>query len=192
MTRIGWSPRYRQVVLRAAFLVVVVLAVAGCGGDSEPSASEDYANSVCSSFSTWLTDVQATTQSVTDAGLATTKDDIQSAVNDVGDATDKLANDLQAAGAPETEDGNKAKSELDDLTAQLRKQLETIQGSLDSNASILSIASTVSTAVSVALTDVEMTYEQLKSLDPAGELRDAFENGDDCKSLEKQVDELRS
>lgn len=179
-------------MLRAALLAVVVLAVAGCGGDSEPSASESYANEVCSSFSTWVTDVQTTVQSVTDAGLATTKDDIQSAVNDVGDATDELGNDLEAAGAPETEDGNKAKSELDGLMTQLRKQLETIQEALDSNASLLSIASTVSTAVSVALTDVEMTYEELKSLDPAGELRDAFENGDDCKSLEEQVDKIRS
>jgi hypothetical protein len=178
--------------MRAALVILAVVALAACGGDSGSSASEDYANSVCSSFSTWVTDVQNTVKSVTDAGLATTKADIQSAVTDVGDATDKLGNDLQAAGPPESEDGDKAKSELDGLMSQLRQQLETIQLALDSNAGVLSIATTVSTAVSVAFTDLEMTYESLKSLDPAGELQDAFANGDDCKSLEDQVDNLRS
>jgi hypothetical protein len=179
-------------VLRAALLAVVVLAVAGCGGDSEPSASEDYANKVCSSFSTWLTDVQSTVQTVTDAGLGTTKDDLQSAVDDVGDSTDKLGEDLEAAGAPETEDGQKAASEVENLMSQLREQLATIQAALDSNAGILSIASTVSTAVSTAFQDLESTYENLKGLDPAGELRDAFENSDDCNALQDQVDDIRS
>jgi hypothetical protein len=179
-------------VLRAALIAVVVLAVAGCGGDSEPSASEDYANKVCSSFSTWLTDVQSTAQTVTDAGLGTTKDDIQSAVNDVGDATDQLDSDLKAAGPPDSEDGQKAASEVESLMSELRDQLATIQSALDSNAGILSIASTVSTAVSTSLQDLETTYDNLKDLDPAGELRDAFQDADDCNSLQDQVDQIRS
>ena len=128
MTPPSASPRYLQGVLRAALLVVVVLAAAGCGGDSEPSASENYANEVCSSFSTWLTDTQSTVQTVTDAGFGTTKDDLQSAVDDVGNSTDKLGSDLQAAGAPDSEDGQKAKSEVESLMSQLRDQLATIQG----------------------------------------------------------------
>ena len=179
-------------MLRAALLAVVVLAVAGCGGDSEPSASEEYANKVCSSFSTWLTDVQTTVQTVTDAGLGTTKEDLQSAVDDVSTATDTLGGDLESAGPPDTEDGQKAASEVEDLMSEIRDQLATIQSALDSNAGILSIATTVSTSVSTALTDLESTYNNLKDLDPAGELRDAFENSDDCNSLQDQVDNIRS
>jgi hypothetical protein len=113
-------------------------------------------------------------------------------VDDVGSSTDTLEQDLRAAGPPDSEDGQAAQSEIESLMSQLRDQLATIQSALDSNAGILSIASTVSASVSTALSDLETTYNNLKDLDPAGELRDAFEDADDCNSLQDQVDKIRS
>ena len=93
----------------AGLLVVVVIALAGCGGD-DSSASEDYANSVCSNLSTWVTEVQETVQSLTDAGLATSREDVQAAFDEAKDTTETLVNDLEQLGPPETENGEQAKT----------------------------------------------------------------------------------
>lgn len=175
-----------------ALLVAVVLAVAGCGGNGGSSESEDYANDVCSSISTWVTDVQNTIQSLTDAGLATSREDIQNAFDETKNATDTLVNDLEAAGPPETDDGRQAQSELESLATTLRQQLDVIEQALNSGGGVTAIAATVSTAVSTAANAVNTTYQNLKGLDPAGELADAFTNSDECKSLGDQLENIRS
>jgi membrane protein implicated in regulation of membrane protease activity len=172
-------------------LVVLVLSLAACGGDDE-SASEEYANGVCSSLSSWVTDVQETVQSLTDAGLGTTREDIQAAFDETKDATDTLVNDLEELGTPETEDGQQARSEIDDLTTELRTQLDVIEQALDSGEGVTAIAATVSTAVSTAANAVNTTYQDLQGLDPGGELSDAFESSEDCDSLRDQLDEIGS
>ena len=50
------------------------------------------------------------------------------------------------------------------------------------------IAGTVTTAVSTGANAVNMTYQNLRQLDPAGELREAFESSDECGSLEDQLE----
>jgi methyl-accepting chemotaxis protein len=172
-------------------VLAAVVLLAGCGGD-ESSASEDYANGVCSSLSSWVTDVQETVQSITDAGLATSREDIQTAFDQTKDATDTLVGDLEGLGPPETEDGQQAKSELDALTTELGQQLDVIQEALDSGGGVTAIAAEVSSAVSAAASAVNTTYQDLRGLDPGGELQDAFENSDDCKSLGDQLDAIGS
>lgn len=177
---------------RIPLLLSVVLVLAACGGDDGGGASEEYANDVCSSLSTWVTDVQATTKSLTDAGLATDREDIETAVKDVGDTTDTLVADLKALGPPETEDGQAAKEELDTLGTELQTQVEAVQQAVDSGGGVAAIAATVLTAVSNASHAVQSTFTKLRELDPAGELQDAFDNADECKSLRDQVDEIGS
>jgi hypothetical protein len=172
-------------------LVAVVLLV-GCGGDSDSSASEDYANSVCGELSTWVTDVNGAVTSLTDAGLATDKEDVQSAVDQATSATDDLLSSLEELGPPETDAGEQAKSELDSLGATLRQQIETIEQALDADTGAVALAATVTAALSTAASAVESSYNELRVLDPGGELEDAFQNGDDCKSLRDQVDSIGS
>jgi hypothetical protein len=177
--------------LQLSALVIVVL-LAGCGGDSGSSASEDYANSVCGDLSTWVTDVNGAVISLTDAGLATDKEDVQSAVDQAKDATDDLLSSLEELGPPETDAGQEAKSELDSLGATLRQQIETVDQALDADTGAAALTATVTAALSTAATAVESTYNELKGLDPGGELEDAFKNADDCRSLQDQVDEIGS
>lgn len=177
----------------ARWLISVLAAIgllAGCGGDSGSSASEDYASDVCSNLSTWVTAVDGAAKSLGDAGLAIDRDDVQTAVSDVSEATDTLLDDLKEVGPPETEAGTQAKSELDSLGSKLAEQVDTVEQALNEGGSALAIATTVTTALSTAVGAVESTYQSLRGLDPGGELEDSFENAEDCESLRDQLEAI--
>jgi hypothetical protein len=173
-------------------VLAAVVLLAGCGGDSGSSASEDYANSVCGDLSTWVTDVNGAITSLTDAGLATDKEDVQSAVDQATGATNDLLSSLEALGPPETDAGEQAKSELDSLGSTLRSQIDMIEQALDADGGAVALAATVTAALSTAASAVESTYNDLRGLDPGGELEEGFQNADDCKSLRDQVDAIGS
>ena len=84
---------------RVGLILLAVVALAGCGGDDTPSASEEYANDVCGELSTWVTDVQGTVTSLTDQGLSISRDDIQTAFDQTKESTDSMVNDLEQLGA---------------------------------------------------------------------------------------------
>jgi hypothetical protein len=169
--------------------VVLVLALAGCGGDDEDSA-ESWANDVCSSLSTWVTDVDEAVRSLTEGGLSTEQEDIQAAVDQVRDATDELTNDLEELGPPETEGGEQARSELESLSTTLRSEVETVQQAVDSDEGALAVTSTVSMSISTAASAVQSTLNDLEGVDPGGELAEGFDNADECDSFRDQINEL--
>lgn len=172
--------------------LVAVVLLTGCGGDSGSSASEDYANSVCSNLSTWVTDLQGVATSLEDAGVSIDKSDIETAVNDVSEATATLVDELGQLGPPETDAGNQAKSELDSLGTTLTQQVDTVEQAVNDGDGALSLATTVTSALSTATAAVESTYQSLQGLDPGGELEDGFKNADDCASLSDQLDAIGS
>lgn len=181
----------RRTALLLVPFVALALALTACGGDDQ-SASEEYADDVCSTLSTWVTDVEETVTSLTDQGLAISREDIETAVEETKGATETLADDLQALGAPETEDGNEAKSELESLGTTLDQQLATVEEALDSGGGVTALAATVTTAISTAATAVDQAYQDLQGLDPGGELSEAFQDSDECDSLREQLDEIGS
>ena len=172
----------------AALLIVVVLALAGCGGDDGSSASEEYADGVCGSLSAWATDVEETLKSLADAGLSIERDDVEMAVEDVRNANQTLTDDLEALGPPESDAGNEARAELDELATTLSEQVDLVEQALDSGGSVPSITATVTGAISTAATAVDTTFQRLRDLDAGGELEDAFRNSDDCESLRDQLE----
>jgi hypothetical protein len=177
----------------ARWLISVLAAVgllAGCGGDSGSSTSEDYANDVCSNLSTWVTSVDGAAKSLGDAGLSIDRDDVQTAVSDASEATDTLVDDLKQLGPPETEAGTEAKSQLDSLGTTLAQQVDMVEEALNSGGSALDLATTVTTALSTAADAVESKYQSLRGLDPGGELQDGFENAEDCESLRDQLEAI--
>ena len=146
-----------------------MLALAACGGSSD-SASETYANGVCSELSTWITDLEAEFKTLTDAGLSTDKSDLQDAVDQASDKTETMVADIKELGPPETDAGNQVKSELDALGTQLTEQVDTIKRALDSSAPVLSQVSTVTAAFSTMANDLSTTWDSVKNLDPGNEL----------------------
>jgi hypothetical protein len=180
-------------VNRRLIILALALALAGCGGDddNDSSASADYANSVCSDLSSWIADQRDTLTSLQDAGLSITREDIQAAVGDVRDSTQVLVEDLRGLDPPQTDAGQEAKSELDSLGTTLTQQVDTVEQALDANTGVVALASTVTTALSTATDEVKSTLDDLQNLD-TGELKDAFEDSDDCTMLREVVEDIDS
>jgi hypothetical protein len=169
----------------------LALAAGGCGGDDESSA-EAWANDVCGNLSQWITDVDEAVRSLTAEGLNFDTDDIRDAVDQAKSATEDLVDDLQGLGPPDTEAGQEAQDELEELQGVLESQVETVEQALDSGDGALALAGTISTALAVAINELEQAFESLQGLDSGGELEDAFTDSEDCDSLREQVEEITS
>lgn len=177
----------RRLGLLAVVLALVTMpAVAGCGGGDEENASEQWAGDVCSQLSTWVTDVEEAVRSLTENPLSLDKAAVQAATEDVKGATEDLVDGLADLGPPETESGDEAQSELDELGAQLRQQVDEVEQ--EAEAGSLSLV-TVTSALATAASAVRSTYESIQSLD-SGELHDSFENAASCDSFRQQVDTI--
>ena len=178
--------------LRRLGLLAVVLALltapvlAGCGGDDE-SSSEQWAGDVCSELSTWASGVEEAIRSLTEDGLSLDREAVQSAVDQVKESTEDLADGLEDLGRPETDAGEQARSELDELGTQLGEQLDDVEEAAEDDS--LSVASLTS-AITTASSAVKSTLESLQSLEGGEELRDAFDNAESCDSFREQIDTI--
>jgi methyl-accepting chemotaxis protein len=167
-------------------VLAIVLVASGCGGGDEGSA-ESWANSVCSDLSEWITDVDEAATSLTNQQGGFDEADIRAAIDQIRAATDELAGDLRQLGPPEVEAGQEAQEELDQLSTELREQLETVQRTLETNDEPLELAAAVAGALARATSQLQDTFEDLQGLDRGGELEDAFRNSEDCDSLREQA-----
>jgi membrane protein implicated in regulation of membrane protease activity len=173
-------------------VLALALALAGCGGDDDEESAESWANDVCSSLSTWVTDVEEAVRSVTDEGLAIDEEDVDAAVDDVSDATNALVDDIEELEPPETEGGEEARSELESLATTLESEVETVRQAVESDSGAAELTSTVSASISMASAEVSSTLETLEQVDPGGELEEGFENADECDSFRDQIEDLDS
>ena len=102
-------------------------------------------------------------------------------------ATDELVDSLADLGRPETEAGEQAKSELDELATQLQQQIDDVEQAAESGS--LSLV-TITSALTAASAAVRSSFESLQSLDGGEELRDGFEDAAACDSFREQVDTI--
>src|SRR5262245_5620223 len=182
---VGWGREmWRTRVGVGVATVLVVGLAAGCGG-SDQSATEKWADGVCSAVSEWrssLTDVQ---QNLSESGM--TRKDITNAWDDAKSATQKLADDLQGLGKPDTQAGGQAQAAVNDLQDNLTSNVDTIQTAVDGATTVSGVLSAVSVASGTLVTmgnQVQSTVNELRQIDGAqGELQNAFEQSDSCKEL---------
>jgi hypothetical protein len=99
-------------------------------------------------------------------------------------ATEELAAALVSSSPPDTEAGQEAEQLLTDLSNELSGQRQAIDSATDLPAAsaeeLLAKASNVTGAMSTMLTDIKATVTEIRELDGAEELRDAFESADAC------------
>ena len=170
----------------AALLVALAaLAAAGCGGSSSSTTPTDtWASGVCTAISTWKTSLTSIESTVKSGGVS--KDSLNAGVTQATDATKTLADSLKKLGKPNTQAGQQAKDDVDQLSSELTKNAQTIQDAISNASGAAGVLTAISTASSTLVTmgnEVSTTIGDLQKLDPKGEIQQAFKQSSSCKSL---------
>jgi hypothetical protein len=171
--------------------LALATALAGCGGDDEGSG-DDWAAGVCAEVNGWADELDATLESLGEEGLELDQDDLRAAGDRVSEATDELEAGLDELGPPETESSQAAEQELEQLRAELRKQLDVIEAALEGEDEPLQAVATVASAAATAANQLQLSLDTLEGLDPGGELSEDFENSDECQALRERVENTGS
>ena len=177
---------HRVPAIAAAVLVVALsLVAAGCGGD-ETSSSEQWADSVCTDLNTWADSVTTTITGVMSQGLGVSSSDLKAAANQASSATSRLVDDLRQIGPPDTESGQQAQQELqqigDTIEQHANKARDLVEGGSGSgSAGIVATARSLLVEIGAAADEVKSA---LTSLEQAGQdIRDGIQASDSCTKL---------
>jgi hypothetical protein len=90
--------RRRTIVLGAAVAAAALLA--GCGGGDDESSAEQWANGVCSAITDWTDATRSAAESLQSGGEGSVEDRINTAIDDVKDATSTLGDDRRISARP--------------------------------------------------------------------------------------------
>jgi hypothetical protein len=178
-------------VARAAVVAALLLAVAaGCGGDDENDATQQWASSVCTDLNDWVTSIQSTVKELTDKGLSMQKSDVQAAVDDAQTATDDLVSELKNLDVPDDSAAQEAKGELEQLGNEVQEQVDNVKEASASNTGAVQLAQTVASAVSASAAEAKSTFETIQSLDAGEDVKQAFEDAESCDTLRDSINNL--
>lgn len=172
----------------AALLILLAgltLMAAGCGDDSsDTSANEDYANSVCTAIGGWE---QQVTSIATNLSGGLSKASLQAAIGQAESATTTLVSEIKAVPAPDTSEGQAAKQQVDQLSADVTTTVNSAKSTvaeIPSDASAATIGAALAglaPQVKSLASTAQTTVTSLK--DAGGSLASAFKSADSCQSL---------
>ena len=171
-------------VAAVALVATLSVAAAGCGGN-DTSSSEQWADQVCTDLNTWADSITTTITGVMSQGLGVSRSDLQAAGNQASSATSRLVDDLRQIGPPDTESGQQAQQDVqqlgDSLEQHANKARDLVQGGSGSGAGLVATAQSVLAEIGAAADEVKST---LTSLQQAGEdIRSGVEASDACQKL---------
>jgi len=178
----------RALAVAAASLVAALsLLAAGCGGDDQSNAGQ-WADSVCTDLNTWADSMTTAITGVMSQGLSITSSDLRAAANQARSATSRLVDDLRQTGAPDTESGEQAQQEVqqlgDTIEQHANKTRELVEGMSGSGAGLVATARSVLVEIGAAADAVKGA---LTSIGQAGQdIRDGIESSDACSKLENR------
>jgi hypothetical protein len=168
--------------------LVLLLAVAGCGGGGA-SAEDAWAEEVCASIATWQAEVESIARNAADALTepGATPADVETAVENGLDATDTLVQELRAAVPPDTPEGNQAEAAVDAFLDDVRASDDEVRTALASLPEGAGVSEMVAKLSGLA-TNLQQTVESGRTLvsdiqQLGGALKDGFENADSCQEL---------
>jgi hypothetical protein len=170
--------------------VAVALTAAGCGGSSgAPTVEETWAASVCTTITTWKTDVESITENATTAITepGATRKDIETAIDNGVAATRTLVADLRALTPPDTPEGVQAKSEVDAFLGDAQASIDKVQQAIDelpTGAGLAQVIAKLSGLASNLQSTLQSGRDLVVSLSKLGsDLKAGFENAASCKKL---------
>jgi ABC-type transporter Mla subunit MlaD len=179
---------HRALAIPAAALVAALaLAAAGCGDDGGRSA-EDWATDVCTELDTWADSIATSISGVMSQGLGVTRDDLSAAAHQASRATSELVDDLQEIEPPDTESGERAQEELQQLGDSLEQHAgevrELVEGASTSGTGLADLGRSIVGEIGAAVDD---TQAALRALQDAGdELRSGISDSDACTRLRER------
>ena len=172
-------------------LALAVVLAAGCGGSSSSSSSsspspKDWADNLCSAITTWSTSVQTAGQSLKNGSLS--EGDLKKTTSEIKDATSTFSDDLKGLGKPNTSAGQQAKDAVDQLSTEIKDDVDKLQSSVSSAAGsgtkgAVSAASSIATTLSTMSTQIASAASKLQQADAKGELQQGFKDAPACKKL---------
>jgi methyl-accepting chemotaxis protein len=176
-----------RLLVPAAVVLAAALLAAGCGGsDDEPEANSAtvWAGQLCTALSGWVTVVKNTANGLKAGNLD--KESLASAGNDVKTATTTLVDEVKDLPTPDTDAGDQAKEEVDQLADNLQKGADDIESAVDDlndSGSVVSAATTVGTTLATMQSEMRSTVNSVRELDAQGDLRTAFQDAVPCQEL---------
>jgi hypothetical protein len=174
----------RNALLLGLLGVVFALGTSACGGSSESSQAEmsptvTWAEGVCSALSTYKTTLKETGATLKSGAVSS--EGFEAMTSSMKDATQTFVDDLAALEPPQTSAAATVKTTLQDLSASLHENAQTIQEA--NTDSVLSAVSVVSTTLLDAQDEISAAVEQLKVVNTRGELEIAFSQAPACAAF---------
>ena len=146
----------------------------------------EWADGLCSAINTWTASLQSSAESLRGGNLS--EDSLRSTADDVKSSANTFVDDVKELGKPDAESRQKAEELADglgdDLDEGAQKIEDTIGGVTDASG-VLNAVTVVSGTIETMSREVSSTFDQLKQLDPAGELDQAFRDAASCEQLER-------
>lgn len=177
----------RTIGTAVASLVLLSLAACGDTADTEEaSEAENWAGDVCGAVTQWKAELATARATVTDvANLSPAA--LEDAIDTVTAATEDLARDLDQLGAPETDAGGRAREELTTLSDALSEERQALADAVSAPATGLDErrdqVSSMTAALRTMVSQTQRTVQELRELDGAEELSQAFDDAPECRDV---------
>jgi hypothetical protein len=177
-----------HLVLAIAALAGIAFAVTGCGSGSSSndtttstaSGLETWAGGVCTAVTKYRASLAATRETLRAEDLS--RPALQVAVENASAATREFTDALGDLGPPPAPQADEAKKILQELKTNLGKQADKVR-SLSGTNDVKAAASTITDALTTASADAKHAVDELRKLDPKGNLGEAFDSAGSCSSL---------
>lgn len=171
--------------------MVLVLSAAACGGGgsntttsaaSGGTSAEQWANGICSAFTTWT---KSLTSIKTDVTSQPSKSQLKQAERQIASATETLAESLKNLGKPQTAQGQAAKKNLDAIATSLQTGMDQLKQTLNNAPSgaggTFAQISALTTTLANMANKLKLAGGNLKNFAPSGELQQAFRQAGACQ-----------
>jgi hypothetical protein len=183
--------------LLAVVVTALALAASGCGGDGggnevEGASPDQWSGDICTAVADWAQDLQTragqppkSTRTVADI-----REQLVDFISDVVTRTDQMLADVEAAGKPSVEDGDKIARDLlarlQSLRATLVRARQTMQRLPDDPSKFGPAAQDLGASIQKAGSDIGDQIDQLDEKYDAEELSKSFNDNPRCSDLARE------
>jgi len=178
-------------VLGIGSIAVAALLMRVTADDTNRASPAAWANSVCTSLSTWRSSITAISDV---SGETLTPESLQQSLGDATTATETLVADLQQLGPPDLDAGDDLKQQLDSAASEIESSFDTLkQGAIDaadasSPADFIQALAALAPRFQALLDTISTTVGDLQNASVAADARDelqaAFANASSCQDLQ--------